>query len=88
MNAKDAYNILSKEYPMHKVRSCLDYGKFYVFGIVPLDVDDDKRYFSGTIMPAVDNKNGTIFEYDITSDMDAYHRAKSIKVKTFFDEIV
>ena len=88
MNARNAYKILSKEYPMHKVRSCLDYGKFYVFGMVPLDVEDNQRYFSGTIMPAVDKKNGTIFEYDITSDMDAYNRAKVVKVKTFFDEMV
>lgn len=88
MNARNAYKILSKEYPMHKVRSCLDYGKFYVFGMVPLDVEDKQRYFSGTIMPAVDKKNGTIFEHDITSDMDAYNRAKIVKVKTFFDEMV
>lgn len=88
MSGTEAYRILSKSYPLNKVRTCLDYGKFYVFSLTPMDVPDDARYYSGTIFPAVDKRTGRIFEYDITSDVRAYHRAKEVKVKTIFDEVI
>lgn len=88
MNGTEAYKLLCKSYPLSKVRGCLDYGKFYVFSLAPMDVPDDKRYYTGTIFPAVDKKTGRIFEYDITNDISAYNRAKTVKVKTIFDETI
>ena len=88
MNGTEAYKLLSKIYPLSKDRGCLDYGKFYVFSLAPIDVPDDKRYYTGTIFPAVDKKTGRIFEYDITSDITAYNRAKQVKIKTIFDEVI
>lgn len=86
MTGEEAYKILSKEYPLMKVRSCLDFGTFFVFCLAPLDVKETDEYMTGTCMEAVDKKTGKVFIYDITSDFDAYERAKEIKVKTIFDE--
>lgn len=85
MTGTEAYKILRKEYPLSRVRGCLDYGKFYVFSLAPMGVSDDQRYFSGTILPAVEKRTGRIFEYDITIDIGAYNRAKQVKVETIFD---
>lgn len=85
MTGEEAYKILSKEYPMMKVRSCLDFESFFAFCLAPLNIKDSDEYMTGTCMEAVDKKTGKVFIYDFTSDFDAYERAKEIKVKTIFD---
>lgn len=88
MTATEAYKILSKEHPLMRVRSCLDFGAFYGFFLAPMNVEDDEDYAVGTCMEAVDKKTGNMFIYDITSDLDAYDRAKVVEVQTIFDRKV
>lgn len=88
MTASEAFERLIKEkhpFELVKCRSCLDFGSFYVFCLAPLDVKDSDEYLTGTIFESVDKKTGRVFEYDITSDIDAYDRAKNVSVTTFLD---
>lgn len=86
MTAEEAYKIATKNTPFIRVRGCLDYGSFFAFTLAPLYIDESEDYISGTTMTAVDKKTKRVFEYDITSDVSAYERAREIKVKTFFDK--
>ena len=86
MTAEEAYKILSKEYPAMKVRTCLDFGSFFAFCLAPINVEDTDEYMTGTCMDAVDKKTGRTFIYDITTDLDAYERAKEVKCKTIYDK--
>lgn len=86
MTAKEAYQILSKEYPAEAVRVCLDFGNFFLFSLVPFYIDSRETYYAGTIMDAVDKETGRIYKYDITDDVDAYLNARSIEIKTFLDQ--
>lgn len=86
MAVEEAYKILSKEYPTMRVRSCLDFGSFFAFCLAPINVKDTDDYMTGTCLDAVDKKTGRTFIYDITSNFDAYERAKEIKVKTIYDK--
>lgn len=85
MTATEAYSILCKKYSLMRVRACLDFGGFFAFCLAPLYVKDNDAYDVGTCMEAVDKKTGRIFIYDITSDVDAYHKAKPMDVNTIFD---
>lgn len=71
-----------------KVRSCLDFGPFYGFFLAPMNVNINEKYDVGTCMEAVDKRTGSIYIYDITSDLDAYDRAKVVEVQTIFDQKV
>lgn len=86
MTAKEAYDILCKKYgQLQQVIGCLDYGNFYIFSLAPMDVTVDGTYYTGTQFDAVDKKTGRTFVYDITSDLDAYERAKPVEVETVYD---
>lgn len=88
MTGEEAYKILSKSFPLARVRGCLDYGKFFAFSLAPIYVSDDQEYITGTTLTAVDKKTGRVFDYDITSDIRAYERAKKVEVKTIFDKTI
>lgn len=88
MTAEEAFKILSKEYPLLKVRSCLDFGTFFAFCLAPLEVKDTDRYCTGTCRESVDKRTGKVFIYDITSNIDAYEQAKEVNVKTIFDKSI
>lgn len=85
MTPEYAYKLLSKIKPAYDVGGCLDFGKFYVFCLIPFYNIGDETYDSGTVFDAVDKRTGKIFEYDLTSDPDAYNNAKEIDIKTIFD---
>lgn len=84
LTAKQAYKVLSKDNPASIVKSCLDFGSFFAFSLAPITIGD-KVYYTGTTMDAVDKKTGMIFEYDITSDIDAYENAKEVSIDTVFN---
>lgn len=86
MTVDEAYIIACKEYPLSRVRGCLDFGDFFAFALVPMNVYDDEDYFSGTTLTSVNKNTGKIFEYDITSDLDAYEKAKKVNVSTIYDK--
>jgi hypothetical protein len=88
MTANDAYEILTRNNALVRVRCCLDFDSFFAFCLAPIYVRDDDEYLSGTILQAVDKKSGKVFDYDITSDIDAYEKAIETKVNTFFDRII
>ena len=88
MTGGDAYKILSKEYPLMRVRTCLDFGSFFAFCLAPLYVSNSDNYEVGTCLEAVDKKTGKVFIYDILSDVDAYENAKEVIVKTIFDTTI
>lgn len=85
MTAKDAYTILSKKLPLMKIRSCLDFGTFYAFSLAPIYVEDADNYVTGTVMQAIDKETGELFDYDITSDYEAYIQSKEIGIDTIYD---
>lgn len=85
MTGQEAFDIIRKQKPLVKVRGCLDYGTFYVFCLAPIYVNDDEEYSTGTVMDAVDKKTGRVFMYDISSDIDAYERAKTVNVSDVLD---
>lgn len=47
----------------------------FIFFLAPMYISDGEGYVTGTVFPAVDKKNGTVFQYDIISDLDAYENA-------------
>ena len=85
MTANKAYRILAERDPLSKVRWCLDYGGFFVFCLAPIYIDDNKQYYCGTVMDAVDKKTGRVFQYDILSEPLAYERATEVKVDTIYN---
>lgn len=85
MGPQEAFAIIEKEYPLCKLRSCLDFGTFFVFSITPMYVKDDDTYYSGTEFDAIDKRTGRHFFYDITSDFAAYQKAKEIPIDTLWN---
>lgn len=88
MTATEAFELLVRtnyKTPLIRCRSCLDFGSFFVFCVAPMNVRDTDSYFTGTTFEAVDKKTGKIFDYDITSDVDAYENAKNIHIDSFLD---
>lgn len=88
INQDEAYNIARKKYNFPKLLSCLEFDSFYLFSFAPLLTDVSDGYFTGTIFDAVDKKDGRLYLYDITSDLDAFEKAKSIKIETILDKKV
>lgn len=88
MTAKEASDILLKGRPLTTIAGCLDYGDFYVFSFLPLDVKSGEGYYTGPIMEAIDKKTKKKFFYNITEDVDAYLNAKRVEVKTIFDSVI
>lgn len=84
LNAKEAYEIVRKEYPDSILSSCLDFGKFYVFFVRPFYTSNE-TYYTGTVFDAVSKSDGNLFKYDITSDIDAYERSIEVKINTVYD---
>lgn len=78
MKPGEALEILQKENPTMYARSCLDFGSFYLFTMVPAGLEDEDEYMTGRIFPAVDKKTGKVFDYDITTDLDAFDEADKI----------
>lgn len=58
-----------------KVHTAWDFGNFFLFSLAPMDVKEAERYDTGTVFTAVDKSSGRLFEYDITSDLDAFENA-------------
>lgn len=58
-----------------KVHTAWDFGDFFLFSLAPMDVKENEQYDTGTVFTAVDKKSGRLFEYDITSDLDAFENA-------------
>lgn len=83
-----AYDIAKEKYNFPKLLSCLEFDSFYLFSFAPMLVNTTDGYFTGTIFDAVDKESGRMFEYNIISDLDAFERAKEIKIKTFLDNKV
>lgn len=86
MTPQEAYNILSRDYPMSRVNACLDYGGFYVFSLIPADIPLGETYYTGTVMDAVDKRTGKAFKYDLTSDVDAYENVKNVSIIDVFSQ--
>lgn len=86
MTGQEAYSILSKDYPAHKVLGCLDFGDFFVFSLCPLDKVSNETYYTGTVMDAVDKKTGKVFKYDLTDDIEAYQNAEEVDIKDVFSQ--
>lgn len=57
------------------IRTAWDFGSFYVFSTAPSGIPKDQTYTTGTIFTAVEKYTGRVFQYDITSDLDAYDNA-------------
>lgn len=64
------------------LRSCLDFGKFFLFIMGRLDLGPEERCFTGTVFDAVDKKTGRCYKYDITTNPSAYQKAKRIDIKS------
>lgn len=75
MTLNQASEIILKKNPLLTIRACMDYGDFFVFTLAPLYVKNSDYYVTGRIFPAVDKRTGKVFEYDITSDFDAFENA-------------
>lgn len=86
IGAEEAYEIAKQQYGPSKLLACLEFDSFYLFSFAPLLMDTTDGYCTGTIFDAVDKESGKMFEYDITSDLDAFERAKPIKIRTILDE--
>lgn len=78
MTLDEAVEIIRKRNPLLRIRSCLDFGKFYLFTLAPLYIGENDDYVTGTIFPAVDKRTGKIFQYDIMTDFDAYKNAVEV----------
>lgn len=77
ISLKDAKEIIFKKYEGFSLNRCLDYGEFFVFFLIPSERKKG-TYQVGTIFPAVRKKDGKFFQYDITSNPEAYMKAKRI----------
>lgn len=61
-----------------KIHTAWDFGSFYLFSIAPTYIRSSDLYDTGTIFTAVDKRTGRVYDYDITSDLDAFERATVI----------
>lgn len=77
---EEAKNRILKRHKLSNISSCLDFGNFWLFSLVPFYAKKDDSYPSGRTFPAIDKKTGKEFSYDITSDLKAFNRAKEVKV--------
>lgn len=88
MTAQEAYKKMKRKHPLSVITGCFEFDSFYLFFMTPLELFGKNDYHTGTTFPAVDKRDGKIFEYDITSDVDAYENAKEVKLKSVFDRKV
>lgn len=84
LSQNEAYQKLRKKAGLIRVGACLDFGNFYVFSLIPYD--SSEANYTGVVFPAVDKSNGRIFDYDITSDIEAYENATPVEVNTIYDQ--
>lgn len=77
---REALNKVLKEVPGTKAVSCLDYGKFYAFNLIPVEIADPSSYNAGTWLYYVIKSNGLIGMFDFTADWAAYNKAKEISI--------
>ena len=78
MDLKKAADIVQKRYPLLIIRACSEYDTFYLFTLAPIYIHNSDEYVTGTVFPAVDKKTGKIFQYDITSDYEAFEKTKKV----------
>lgn len=64
---------------MNVVLSCWEFSDKFVFNTAPAKPIKNQTYDTGTIFTAVDKTTGRVFEYDITSDPDAFLAACGIE---------
>lgn len=86
ITVNEAYDIAKQKYDFARLMCSLEFDSFYLFSFAPLFMDTTTGYYTGTEFDAVDKKDGRTFLYDITSDPDAFEKAKPIQIKTFLDE--
>lgn len=58
------------------IHTAWDYGVFYLFSVAPINLPDSIKYDTGTIFTAVDKSSGKVYDYDITTDLEAFENAK------------
>ncbi len=58
---------------------CIDIDGLYVFAPRPLNIRPNEKYFTGSIFPAVNKKDGTIVSFDISKHY--MQSAKTYKLK-------
>lgn len=66
---------LATESTPSNVHTAWDFGSFFLFSLAPLYVKEGERYDTGTVFTAVDKASGKVYDYDITSDLDAFEKA-------------
>lgn len=75
---KEAESKILKRHKLLKVASALEFPNFFVFSLVPFYAKEGEVFHSGTIFPAIDKKTGKEFKYNITSNPEAFYKAKRI----------
>lgn len=78
MSYDDCVLIAIKANGPSKVHTAWDFGSFFLFSMSPLDWPKGESYDTGTTFTAVDKKTGNSFDYDLTSDLDAFLNARLI----------
>lgn len=77
ISAENAKKIIQDLKPDEKISQMLEFPEFYLCMMVPKKAT--KPIETGRVFDAIRKKNGEWFDYDITSDPDAYFKAKVIK---------
>lgn len=78
MTFEEAKKIMQEASPDMEIRSALDFGAFYLFGLAPPGMPEDETCDTGTIFPIVLKETGQCGEYDITSNLDAFLKAEKV----------
>lgn len=84
LTANECYEKIMKKYPGSRLTGCLEFKNFFLFSLIPPWFSGE-NYLTGTTFDAVDKRNGKMFEYDITSDIEAYHNANKIEIETIYN---
>lgn len=79
ISANSAIRMMEYLKPEEKVTNVLEFPSFYLFMLRPKEIDNMSPYYTGTVFDAIQKSDGKWFQYDITSDIDAYLNAKEIK---------
>lgn len=66
---------LNTETSPSNIHTAWDFGTFFLFSLSPLYVTEGEQYDTGTVFTAVDKQSGRVYDYDITSDLDAFDEA-------------
>lgn len=81
MDAKQAYTILQRRWPVSEILDCRDFGSFFAFHLSPVGTSNRDGFYVGPNMYAVDKRTGKVSIYDITTNPDAYLKSKLVNVK-------